>query len=73
MGYMLDSDWSRKNLLRCDWSVPTVACITTNETRRCKSKNKTKTRKPKLDGLKPKAIKFQKEAASLKRKKSFKA
>ena len=29
MGSMLDSDWSRQKLLRCDWSVPTVACITT--------------------------------------------
>ena len=29
VGYMLDSDWSRKILLRCDWSGPTVACITT--------------------------------------------
>ena len=29
VGSMLDSDWSRKKLLRCDWSVPTVASITT--------------------------------------------
>ena len=34
VGSMLDSDWSRQKLLRCDWSVPTVACITTNVTKR---------------------------------------
>ena len=29
MGEILDSDWSRQNLLRCDWLGPTVALITT--------------------------------------------
>ena len=30
MGEMRDSDWSRENLLRSDWSEPKVAPITTN-------------------------------------------
>ena len=30
MGCMLDSDWSRKFLLRCDWLGLPVASITTN-------------------------------------------
>ena len=30
VGSMLDSDWSRKILLRSDWLVPTVASITTS-------------------------------------------
>ena len=30
MGEMRDSDWSRENLLRSDWSGPSVATITTN-------------------------------------------
>ena len=29
MGEMRDSDWSRQNLLRSDWSGPSVASITT--------------------------------------------
>ena len=29
MGCLLDSDWSRKILLRCDWLVPLVALYTT--------------------------------------------
>ena len=29
MGQILDSDWSRKNLLRSDWLVPRVALYTT--------------------------------------------
>ena len=29
MGYMLDADWSRQILLRCDWLVPTRASFTT--------------------------------------------
>ena len=29
MGQILDSDWSRQNLLRSDWSGPRVALITT--------------------------------------------
>ena len=29
MGEMRDSDWSRENLLRSDWLLPTVAMITT--------------------------------------------
>ena len=29
---MRDSDWSRQNLLRSDWSGPSVALITTNLT-----------------------------------------
>ena len=29
MGEILDSDWSRQNLLRSDWLGPSVACITT--------------------------------------------
>ena len=29
MGEILDSDWSRQNLLRSDWLLPSVACITT--------------------------------------------
>ena len=29
MGEMRDSDWSRENLLRSDWSGPSVATITT--------------------------------------------
>ena len=28
---MRDSDWSRRNLLRSDWSGPRVAIYTTNE------------------------------------------
>ena len=32
MGQILDSDWSRENLLRSDWSGPRVALITTMET-----------------------------------------
>ena len=31
VGSMLDSDWSRQMLLRCDWSGPRVACITTHQ------------------------------------------
>ena len=31
MGSMLDSDWSRKFLLRCDWLGPLVAHITTTD------------------------------------------
>ena len=31
MGCMLDSDWSRKFLLRCDWSVPSGAPYTTHD------------------------------------------
>ena len=31
MGCMLDSDWLKKFLLRCDWLVPLVASITTLE------------------------------------------
>ena len=30
MGEMRDSDWSRRNLLRSDWSGPSVAIMTTN-------------------------------------------
>ena len=30
MGEMRDSDWSRENLLRSDWSGPIVATITTS-------------------------------------------
>ena len=30
MGEMRDSDWSRQNLLCCDWLLPTVALYTTN-------------------------------------------
>ena len=30
MGEMRDSDWSRENLLRSDWSGPSVATITTD-------------------------------------------
>ena len=30
MGCMLDSDWSRQFLLRCDWLVLSVASYTTN-------------------------------------------
>ena len=30
MGEMRDSDWSRENLLRSDWSVPKGAIMTTN-------------------------------------------
>ena len=30
MGYMLDSDWSKKILLRSDWLLPSVAWFTTN-------------------------------------------
>ena len=26
---MRDSDWSRQNLLRCDWLLPQVALMTT--------------------------------------------
>ena len=33
MGEMRDSDWSRENLLRSDWSGPTVATITTHDVR----------------------------------------
>ena len=29
MGKILDSDWSRPNLLRSDWLPPSVALITT--------------------------------------------
>ena len=29
MGEMRDSDWSRRNLLRSDWLLPTVAIMTT--------------------------------------------
>ena len=29
MGEMRDSDWSRENLLRSDWSIPKGASITT--------------------------------------------
>ena len=29
MGEMRDSDWSRRNLLRSDWSGPRVAIYTT--------------------------------------------
>ena len=29
MGQMRDSDWSRQNLLRSDWSGPSVASLTT--------------------------------------------
>ena len=29
MGQILDSDWSRQNLLRSDWLVPRVALYTT--------------------------------------------
>ena len=29
MGEMRDSDWSRENLLRSDWLLPSVATITT--------------------------------------------
>ena len=29
MGEILDADWSRENLLRSDWSGPSVATITT--------------------------------------------
>ena len=29
MGEMRDSDWSRENLLRSDWLIPSVATITT--------------------------------------------
>ena len=31
MGEMRDSDWSRRNLLRSDWSGPSVAIYTTNQ------------------------------------------
>ena len=31
MGEMRDSDWSRENLLRSDWLLPTVAMITTRK------------------------------------------
>ena len=31
---MLDSDWSRKFLLRSDWLVPIVALITTYNTKK---------------------------------------
>ena len=34
MGEILDSDWSRQNLLRSDWLVPRVALITTNRIRK---------------------------------------
>ena len=30
MGEILDSDWSRENLLRSDWLVPRVALYTTS-------------------------------------------
>ena len=30
MGEILDSDWSRQNLLRSDWLLPIVAPITTS-------------------------------------------
>ena len=30
MGEMRDSDWSRANLLRSDWLLPSVAIMTTN-------------------------------------------
>ena len=30
MGEILDSDWSRQNVLRSDWLLPSVALITTN-------------------------------------------
>ena len=33
MGEMRDSDWSRSNLLRSDWLLPSVAPITTSEQR----------------------------------------
>ena len=29
MGEMRDSDWSRENMLRSDWLLPSVATITT--------------------------------------------
>ena len=29
MGEMRDSDWSKRNFLRSDWLLPTVATITT--------------------------------------------
>ena len=29
MGEILDSDWSRSNLLRSDWLLPSVASMTT--------------------------------------------
>ena len=29
MGEILDSDWSRQNVLRSDWLLPSVALITT--------------------------------------------
>ena len=31
MGQILDSDWSRENLLRSDWLVPRVALYTTHQ------------------------------------------
>ena len=31
MGEMRDSDWSRENVLRSDWSVPKGATITTDK------------------------------------------
>ena len=31
MGEILDSDWSRQNLLRSDWSLPRVAPLTTHD------------------------------------------
>ena len=34
MGCMLDSDWSRQLLLRCDWSGPSWASFTTNQHQR---------------------------------------
>ena len=36
---MLDSDWSRKILLRSDWSVPKGASITTNDKVICELSN----------------------------------
>ena len=34
MGEILDSDWSRQNLLRSDWLGPSVALYTTQEIKR---------------------------------------
>ena len=35
MGQMRDSDWSRQNLLRSDWLLPSVALITTARVQHC--------------------------------------
>ena len=35
MGEMRDSDWSRENLLRSDWLLPSVATFTTQNQELC--------------------------------------